>query len=93
MLEKLSQRSARNVVLLTAGGMAVTGAALIVGGLLSKVFFAPGSLGATFFTATTVLLTTGVAGSIAGPALMRSSVPTLEQSHRYQENASELPRC
>jgi hypothetical protein len=53
--------------------MAFTGASLIVSGILAKALFAAGSWGASVFTTTAVLLTTGVAGGVAGPAMLRSS--------------------
>jgi hypothetical protein len=68
VLGKPSKRSTRVTILVAASGMATTGAALVGSGLLAKAFFVPGSLGASLFTATAVLLTTGVAGSVAGPA-------------------------
>ena len=101
VLEKPGQRSARDMVLVAASGMAITGAALVVSGLLAKAFFVPGSLGASVFTATAVLVTTGVAGRVAGPAILRDSIsprqpvpsassPDLPES--YSEGLPSRPR-
>jgi hypothetical protein len=79
------------MILVTASGMAVTGSALIVSGLLARVFFVPGSLAASVFTATAVLVTTGVAGGVAGPAILRGSFSSPRQQPVPLASSPDLP--
>jgi hypothetical protein len=69
--DELERRHARGLITLVSVGMAVSGVALTVGAVSSRLILRRGSMRASVFVAITVLFVTVAAGCLAWPIIMR----------------------